>query len=236
MRLVYFDEAGIGSEPITTVVAVIVHGDDQMPKINADVRAIRVSLPTTKRQRFEFKADVAFSHFRKFGADSLYVRMMRDFLTMMKTNEVVLVACAVELAGFKAHSSGTISALDYAFATCAMFAAAWLKENAPTEGPLCIADEGRTQESVNTIIHDLRNGVPDVDIVAVDAFIDTVFFGPSKRSIGIQMADYANFFLKMHCMGDERAEPFFQIIESLYTEKPIIAHFAGTAHLTKRSS
>lgn len=107
---------------------------------------------------------------------------------------LVLVPCAVEIAGFKAHSSGTISAHDYAFVTCAIFTAAWLKGNAHGEGALCIADEGRTQESVNTIIHALRKGVPDVDIAAVDAFIDTVFFGPSKRSIGIQMADYAISF------------------------------------------
>ncbi len=48
MRLIYFDEAGIGSikaEPITTVAAVVVHGDREMPVVNAKVRAFRSRLP-----------------------------------------------------------------------------------------------------------------------------------------------------------------------------------------------
>ncbi len=227
VRLVYFDDAGKGSEPIVTAAAVIVHGDKQMPTLNAQARVIREQLPPNKRRRFEFKADNMFAHYRSFGEESIYGRMMRAFLQMMAKNEVPIVEVAIERKGYNIASGGRLDIYDYAFASCAIFVAAWLKENAGDEGALCIADQGRNENAMHLAIRDLRLGVPEVEIPAIDAFIDMILFQNSKRSLGVQMADYANFFLKMHCIGDKRAEPFFQIIEPLYTEKPIIAHFAG---------
>jgi hypothetical protein len=225
VRIVYFDEAGTGSEAILTVASVIVHADKQMPIINADVRELRERLDARKRRAFEFKADKMFAHYRKFGKDSLYGDLMREFLRVMKNNEIVIVPFAVNRAGFNANNVGSLSDLDFAFASCAIDTSSWLKDNASNEGALFIADPSRIDATMYTVIKDLRDGIPNIDIPPVDSIVDTIFFGASKRSTGIQMADYANFFLKMHCLKDSRAEPFFQIIESLFTQRPISIGF-----------
>jgi hypothetical protein len=64
-------------------------------------------------------------------------------------------------------------------------------------------------------MEDPRDGTK-LDIPAVDYLLDTMLFQDSKKSLGIQMADYANFFYKMHMMRRPDAERFYLIIEPLF--------------------
>jgi hypothetical protein len=49
--------------------------------------------------------------------------------------------------------------------------------------------------------------------------LDTVYFGNSHESIGLQLADACNFFIKRHHMGDTSAERFFQMIYPFMPER-----------------
>lgn len=235
MRLIYFDETGIGSEreeAITVVAAVIVHGDKQMPLINAEAKRIRDNLPVEKRSNFEFKANAMFSHFRKFKDESSYSKMMTDFLTMMRNFEVPIHYCAVNRAKLEQQIKkadeipirGWTSAV-FTFIACLAFVAVWLEEQAPEEGGLCIADHSVSRKEMEAVVSYLREMGLIQKTVPWNNIVDTIYFGDSKNSIGIQMADYANFFIRMHLAGDKQAEPFYQIIAPLLGENPLPALF-----------
>jgi hypothetical protein len=150
MRLIYFDEAGTGSiekEPITTVAAIVVHGDREMPIINAKVRAIRNQLPTNKQREFEFKADKMFGHVRKFGPDSIYGKTMLAFLHMMRELNLPIYARAIDRASFKKYIPFRAEPQDLAFGSVAVSIAQWLHNLEPPEGGLCVADHSRSERS-----------------------------------------------------------------------------------------
>lgn len=228
-RLVYFDEAGTGGEPVTTVAAVIIGIDDQMPRINAAVRKLRNSLTAYRFEEFEFKADRMFSHFRKFREESRYAPILRGFLQIMRDAEVSICHCAVNNIKYEhANPFGQLSAKRFAFVASTIFVAAWLRENANGEGALCIADPSPDDKIVDGVIRELRaQGIPDRNIASLDQIVETLLIVGSKKSLGLQMSDHANFFLKMHHMRDELAEPFYQIIEPLVVNASLPMLFDG---------
>jgi hypothetical protein len=225
VRLVYFDESGTGaeaSEPIVVVAAVVINGDEQAREINKDVREIYKLLPTGKRDRFEFKAARLFGHYRKFREDSRYRRAMTEFLTVMRKHRLPIQWCAIDRAGFRARPNSKAHSLkpqDFAFFTSAMFVETWFIQNAPNEGGLLIADHGRSEELMLDVIREMRvNGIASANTLPFEHLVDTLMFSDSKRSVGLQMADFANFFLRRHFMEDTLAEPFYGIIRPLYNE------------------
>ena len=44
-------------------------------------------------------------------------------------------------------------------------------------------------------------------------FHDDVFFGDSRYSVGIQIADLCSYFIARHLNGDEEIRPFYELIE-----------------------
>jgi hypothetical protein len=227
MRLIYFDEAGIGSiedEPITTVAAVVVHGDREMPLVNSKVRSIRAKFSIKSQHDFEFKADKMFSHIRKFGVESRYYKITMAFLQMMRDLNLPIYAIAIDRMSFKkCHPSVKPECL--AFGSVAGTIAQWLHSLEPPEGGLCLADKSRSEQDWESAMESIRhnglvlndpNNGSTINITALDYFSDTMLFQESKKSLGIQMADYANFFYKMHMMKQKDAAFPYQIIEPLF--------------------
>ncbi len=239
VRLVYFDESGIHrakDEPYETVAAVMVHGDDQMPAINADLRILRETLPSYLKKDFEFHAANMFKHFRKFGEASKYAEPMRAFLKIMQKHEVEIAAGMVYRPGFEEYSKFKGRSYDWAFMTAIERAATWMKERHSTEGALFISDDAtRSQNDFARYVREFREGIPGDEEFseAADYIVDTIFFGASHASNGIQMADFAGFFLKKHLMGDKLAAPFFQIIRSRYVHE-LEADWEVEAEATKK--
>jgi hypothetical protein len=82
-----------------------------------------------------------------------------------------------------------------------------------------IADNGRSEELLLDVVKELRaNGIATANTLPFEHLVDTLMFSDSKRSIGLQMADFANFFMRSHLMKDARAEPFYGIIRPLCGE------------------
>lgn len=55
--------------------------------------------------------------------------------------------------------------------------------------------------------------IPGIPATRFDHIVDTVYFGQSNESYGIQLADACNFFLKQHLAGNQAAERFYAILK-----------------------
>jgi Protein of unknown function (DUF3800) len=220
VRLVYFDESGIGDEetqPITVVAAVIVHGDQQARSINRQAAKILKSLPENKQRRFEFKADLMFAHYRKFGDESRYLPMMIGFLEILRRFELPICWWGVDRAGLREQRLDRIRSQDAAFALCSICVEKWFQRFADNEGGLCISDDARSEVLLHAAIQEFRlRGFPEANIEQMEHLVDGIYFGDSKSSIGLQMADFASFFLRKRLEGDNKADRFFEIISPLF--------------------
>jgi hypothetical protein len=54
----------------------------------------------------------------------------------------------------------------------------------------------------------LKKGFPQ----RLDHLADTIYFGASRDSIGLQMSDHCNFFIKRHLMGRDDSERFYKVL------------------------
>jgi len=225
VRLVYIDETGIDSDKIGVVAAVIVHGDKQLPLINREVRPIIAKCPGSDRPNFEFKANRLYSQYRKHGENSIYGEVMHDFLTVMSKFSLPIRYWAVDkppLEDLRANLPEHMTVNDMCFVNTIIGTARWMRKNAPDEAAVCISDKSRDEVKLDTYIRAFRGlgpkyiiPVPDSLLYLYECIADTIFFSDSHKSIGIQMADHANFFMRTHLLGDEHAEPFYKLIEPL---------------------
>jgi hypothetical protein len=218
-RAIYSDESDTsdkGRSPIFTVAAVVVEIDRQSPKINEKAREILGMLPPRRRDRFEFKAAKMFPHVRKFGDLSKFRVPMVEFLEMMRLYRLPIRSCAVNRSGFaKAVKKG--GPQDFAFLLTAADIEKWFAGCHRTEGGLWFADPSRKDLAFADILDQVRKyGIQRMGLAPFKHFPDTVAHMDSKRSVGIQMADFANFFLRLHLLQDKVAEPFFDIIKPFY--------------------
>ena len=225
VRIVYFDEAGIAleaQEPITVVAAVIVHTDSQWhPLSRACERLIERTVPKRYRSNFEFHAKDLFSGCKKFRGWKKEERweVLRRFLGIIRGHGLPIVWGAVDRQSLaewlKPHEieSFGMSVQDVAFLRCAAALETWFREHAPNEMAMCIADEARTHKTMKAILRDsqqtpLKKGFPD----RFDHLADTIYFGSSHKSIGLQMSDHCNFFIKRHLMQRDNSERFYKLL------------------------
>lgn len=75
---------------------------------------------------------------------------------------------------------------------------------------ILIVDEcdGKTKHTLQQSFRNLRKRDKETG-----CFHDDMYFGDSRYSIGIQLADLCAYFIARHLEGDEEIEPFYQKIE-----------------------
>lgn len=219
MRLVFSDEAGTGdgTEPILVVAAVVVEGDHQWPLIET----VRKNLVETyvreeNRATFEFKASRLFAQLGKGNNEIL----LREFLQIISTFQLVIGWGAIDRAGMRTHYAAENLACsnevmqDLAFRVVATQIEILMRKFWFTERAIWLADETRANPEMKAGLRQFQVATPfDEEILPkFEHIIDTIFFGSSKISLGIQLADACNFFIKRHLMRDKSAERYFQMI------------------------
>ncbi len=134
-----------------------------------------------------------------------------------------MYAQAIDRLSFERYQP-SVKPQDIAFGSVATSIAQWLHELKPPEGGLLFADHSRSEQDWEAAMESMRHGGFSIrnpragttlDIPPLDYLADTMLFQHSKKSTGLQMADYVNFFFKMHMMRDKEAEPFYEIIKPL---------------------
>ncbi|MFI5398652.1 MAG: DUF3800 domain-containing protein [Candidatus Binatia bacterium] len=220
MRVIYSDEAGIGDErvePITVVAAVIVHPDDQWSGISEAIEQILHDLvPAEKHATFEFKAGRLFSRIVKNE------KLVRRFLRIIGDYKLPVAVGAVDRAALRGWARRelrkTLSATEVqqvAFMACARVVEEIFKRIFPKEKALWIADETRAKIPMKASLgwYQKKAINPQADVRRFEHIVDTVYFGNSHESRGIQLADFCNFLVKRHLMGKTSTERFYELIE-----------------------
>jgi hypothetical protein len=107
--------------------------------------------------------------------------------------------------------------LDMAFRSCAQNVELWFIENAPDELGVLIADDTNEGEKRNLkgVFWQYRGRFtyPDMHRRKLGHLIDDMYFGDSKDSLGIQIADVCGFFISRHLNGYDDLNRFYPIIK-----------------------
>ena len=223
VRLIYSDEAGIGDEtiePITVVAATVIHADQQWPLINNAIEKIVEELvPENRRVTFEFKASALFAQLGKGNNDLI----LRRFLSIFTEFNLPIAVGAFDRAAVRQFlKPENRSAIIYqatqnsAFLVCATHVETVFRMFFPHERGLWIADETRAKLPMKITLHDYQKmaAFPNIPSTHFEHIIDMAYFGDSKDSRGIQLADACNFFVKKHLMKNPSAERFYDIIKT----------------------
>lgn len=101
---------------------------------------------------------------------------------------------------------------------------------------ILIVDEcdGKTK---NTLQQSFRNLRPRSQPSLSSCFHDDIYFGDSRYSIGIQLADLCSYFIARHLQGDVEIEGFYQMIEPrIYRQKSSLSNLESLMELTDGKS
>jgi hypothetical protein len=220
MRIAFSDEAGTGDEtqePILVVAATLIDPDLQWNPIKSKVDSILANhVPAGQRAEFEFKAARLYAQLSKNKNEAL----LREFLGIIPTFQLPIFWGAINRKGMRDNyatmklSCSTDDMQNAGFIIAAIMAEAFIGQWFPDERVLWIADETRARIPMRMSLREYQKRalIPDEQTTKFDHIIDTVFYGSSRESTGIQLADACNFFIKRHHMGDRSAERFFKII------------------------
>jgi hypothetical protein len=237
MRLIYSDETGTGSatdDPLMVVAAVVVHGDEQWGLIETAVNAIlRELVPPRKWLTYEFKAAKLFKD-RHRGDNAAILQRLLEILPSVGLPVAygALLRAAVLpqivemftiISGDAERAAEAASWLpkftqNLAFLVCATFVERVFCAGFPTERGLWIADTNRVTAAMRASLREYQRLVTadvELPLPGLAHIIDTVYFGDSRYSLGIQLADACNFVIKEHLLGNAEVEPLYGIIAPL---------------------
>lgn len=159
---------------------------------------------------------------KRFGA-------IEEVLGVLPAIKAKVAYGAVDLEGLQQQPYASASPLDMAFRMCAegieMFLVRNLADVAQGKEPqgssaaIFIADEfdkgvkATLQKSFRSLRQ--RLSFSETEFSKLPLVHDDMYFGDSRYSIGIQMADLCSYFIARHLAGDAVIDPYFRLIEPL---------------------
>ncbi len=230
--LAYFDDSGSDAKsPVVLVWAIVVQ--DEIFAHLEDLIGMMVEniIPEEKRNAFEeFHSTELYWGQGVFAGISQEERYqgIRHLLGIIASYKLPFVYSAVERKRLVATAMGGGPVVDIAFRMCALGIQDWLGhpsrrkssvgqlEHGRSLNPLCvfIADDtadGGLKKTLKTSFGILRGKAKYGGHQNRLSFIhDDMYFGSSKDSIGIQLADLCAFFMMRHLRDGEEDE-FYQL-------------------------
>jgi Protein of unknown function (DUF3800) len=227
VRVVYSDESGTGNlkdEPITVVAAIMLNLDSQWESINADL----AQLPS----RREFKGRSLYKDLRKNRHAIEADEMLRLLLSIPLDHHIPIFFGAVDRASFARNKKGMLgvgslasshTALDSAFEHCFDQVDSYALSAFPRERVLWIADHNEPKETDIRLRHSWFNIGVAVDVPGMmglrpakethqPRIVDTLYFGHSKQSRLLQLADVCCSTIMLHLRKEQLAEPYYALI------------------------
>ena len=222
MYLAYLDDSGSRQKDRKFQVLTAVLIKDQ-EFFNTELM-IGVSLednviPPEKLAEFEeFHAWELFGGYGVFDGVDQRLRMItvEFLLKIVRSQELPIIYCAIDLPLLKSKEYASANPLDMAFRLCARGIEDWLAKNAPDDFVLMIADDcGKDKVTLKNSFRELRpkRRPPDWSWGSLEHVHDDMYFGDSKESIGIQLADLCGYFISKHLEGDPSGQGFYEIIK-----------------------
>jgi hypothetical protein len=239
MHLAYIDDAGTSKDsPIAMFGAVIVPFGRFGHLEGLHSAAIQQILPLDRIEE----------HFEEFHADELYwgrgafegieeakrFDAIRVLLTAVKLDNLPYIYAAVDRSKLAKSPMASANPMDVAFRVCALGVEEWARSMHPQhpgavqidyrDSYLFIVDDtndGNLKKQLRTSYRALRSArplIPPHENRLWHAH-DDMYFGDSRDSIGIQMADLCNYFMWRRLMNKDGSEEFY----NMFAEQAICA-------------
>ncbi len=223
MYLAYLDDSGTGDkkENFQVVTAVIVK-DERFSNLEVRIgAALEAILSPEKIEHFEeFHACQLYGGYGVFDSVEQPKRfdLIELLLQSLTLSGIPVVYGAVDKAKLAAQLYGSAEPLDVCFRVCLEGVEEWIARILPHDLALLIADDfgdSKTKTMLTKSFRNLRKRLrPPWELGKLQHLHDGLYFGNSKDSIGIQLADLCGYFIAKHLNGDDKvAEAFYSQIE-----------------------
>jgi hypothetical protein len=224
------------------IMATLMVKDSQFRTLEAIMSIVSDDLiPTEKQAQFtEFKASEIYGGHGLYQgiAESDRFKAISRLLSLLRDTDIMVVYGALNLDHLRKLNYASANALDVVFRICARGVEDWMRkqlelqfqqysaQGTPDEDvrfddrALFIVDESNENKILlQKTFRQMRRSFWQQDESELEHLFDDMYFGDSKFSVGIQLADVCAYFIGKHVSGDMGAEEFYAQIE------PHIAYF-----------
>jgi len=230
--LAYLDDSDTRekAEEWQVISAVLIPADSYTVLEFMSAFTVEDLMPEERRDAFEeFHASRLYGGYPPFEGIDQHIRLdaIRSLLGGLSLHGFKVAYGAVNLKSLHKGDFGSANPQDVAFRRCVLGAGEWIFDqvlaemqqgkNGEQHTALFIMDEC-DQKSRATLQKSFRSLRPRFRLSSENdsnlPFVhDDIYFGDSKYSIGIQMADLCSYFIARHLAGDSETEHFYRIIE-----------------------
>ena len=226
MHLAYLDDSGTRDKksPFQVVTAVIVEDKRFAEMEFIHGAAVEAIVPKEKLDVFEeFHAWELYGGYGVFEGvpQPLRFNVIKALLEVLTLSKIPIVYGAVDKLKLEKLVYGSANPVDVCFRTCMQGVHKWVRQPQfpGNDLALLIVDDYEDKELKKTLrrsFRQLRTNArePEYTLQAIWHLHDEMYFGNSKDSIGIQIADLCGYFISKHLRGsDPAAEGFYEIIK-----------------------
>jgi hypothetical protein len=189
-------------------------------------------IPEAKWNQFEeFHASELYGGYGIFEGIDTETRFfaIKTLLSIIPDYKLPIVYGAVDLPKLHQQPYASANAIDTAFRLCLpaieQVMGGEQYRSGGTEFALLIADDtnGDVKKMLKTSFRQLRRPVrPPHWHPGTWHIHDEMYFGSSKDSVGIQLADLCSYFIGRHLEKDQTTEGFYQIFSDLIVHSKVV--------------
>jgi hypothetical protein len=225
MFLAYLDDSGTRQKDKTKfqVLTAVLINDPAFFDIEREIGAtIGGLLPPDRFEKFEeFHAWELYGGYGVFEGIDQHIRFaaIEKLLFLVRNYRLPVIYGAVNTKALADKPYASASPIDIAFRICAEGISAWIAENVASkignELAILIADDSdnKTKSALRQSFRQMRRQIrPPEHNPRLWYVLDDMYFGSSKDSVGIQLADLCAYFIAKHLEGDVAIDGFYQII------------------------
>jgi Protein of unknown function (DUF3800) len=239
VRVVYSDETGLGGseEPITVATAIMLNMDSQWDPLEAAIEeSLLKAMSAERAKRYEIKGKNLFYDVRKKRLKS--EQLLIDLLLIAEQHKIPIAFAAVDRAGYEQifHNSDLKRIYGLAFYEHARHIDDYTHFEITKEKLLWIADKSKAELRLKEGLADFRAmRLVDMEKVLADIggsglaqtvgtaarnfpephiahLADTIYFGDSKESRALQLADVYSSTITRALNGDALGRKFYPLI------------------------
>ena len=236
--LVYIDDSA--QDGIFQVIGAVIIRDYGFRDVERIFGILtEIAVPEDLRPSFEFHTSDLFQGnppFDKLGKDKALALLDKFALLLGGTpaGPIPIIYGSVDIRELLAGDFATAQPVDIAFRRCIPQVEKWLKENADHDFGILISDDtsnNKQKQNMQAVFRAYRtrirtnlSSLPKEEFKEERGkgahFHDDMYFGDSRYSVGIQLADFCSFIILRHLQGKEDTEFLYKKIEKyIYSGK-----------------
>jgi hypothetical protein len=144
--------------------------------------------------------------------------ILGDAIAAITGLEIPIVYGAVNLSKLHATIYATANPIDIAFRLCVQSVEEWFQQKAHDGLGILISDDSdkHVKHAMQNAFHLFRNRARSSPVVrgVLEHLHDDMYFGDSKYSIGIQLADICTLLIGRHLVGYQDTEDLYQSLSA----------------------